>query len=323
MVPDVAGRPDVFPTDRLQANGMAVPALRSRLRHIDDRRNALTVASVWLWVALIVGGATWVGQWWTYLAAFVLICPMYARLAILMHEAAHKMLFTNKRWNDWVGTWLVAYPAFTPITLYRRGHFVHHKEEFGPDEPDIAYYAPYPCTRRSLLRRLGRDAVGISGWKNLVPLVRSTWSKPGFRRIGLSIFGVQAVLWAVMWLGTGVWWTYPLLWFLPWMTGWRVINRLRSIAEHGGMQRSDDRRATTHNVRQTLLARFWIVPYHAGWHLAHHVDMGVPWRNLPAFHAELEQAGYVTEAITYRSYWQLWKALAGADEATEVKPAAA
>jgi enoyl-CoA hydratase len=30
------------------------------------------------------------------------------------------------------------------------------------------------------------------------------------------------------------------------------------------------------------VARFWIVPYNTGWHLAHHVDMGVPWRNLPA-----------------------------------------
>jgi fatty acid desaturase len=49
----------------------------------------------------------------------------------------------------------------------------------------------------------------------------------------------------------------------------------------------------------------------------------VPWRNLPAYHAELEQAGYITPAITYPSYWALWKALSGADEATEVRPAAA
>ena len=39
---------------------------------------------------------------------------------------------------------------------------------------------------------------------------------------------------------------------------------------------------TTHVIRQSRLARFWMVPYNTGWHLAHHVDMGVPWRNLPA-----------------------------------------
>jgi len=322
MVPDATDRPGVLPTDRLLANGMAMPALRADLRRIDNTRNALSVVAVWFWVAVIIGGAVWIDRWWSYLIAFVLMGPMYARFAILMHEAAHKLLFTNKRWNDFIGKWVVAYPVFTPVQLYRRVHFAHHKDEFGPDEPDMAFYAPYPCTRRSLRRRLVRDAVGISGWKNFVPLVKNTVHKP-FRPVGLSIFAVQAVLWAVMWAATGRWWIYPVLWWLPWMTEWRVLNRLRSIAEHGGMERSPDRRATTHNVRQSLLARFFIVPYNTGWHLAHHVDMGVPWRNLPAYHEELERAGYITDAITYKSYWALWKALSSADAATEVKALAA
>ena len=197
---------------------------------------------------------------------------MYARFAILMHEAAHKLLFTNKRWNDWIGKWVVAYPVFTPVQLYRRVHFAHHKDEFGPDEPDMAFYSPYPCTRRALRRRLFRDAVGISGWKNFVPLVKNTRRKP-FRPIGLSIFGVQALLWAVMWAATGRWWIYPLLWFLPWMTEWRVINRLRSIAEHGGMERSSDRRATTHNVRQSWLGPLLDRP------LQHRLAPGAPRRH--------------------------------------------
>ena len=91
-----------------------------------------------------------------------------------------------------------------------------------------------------------------------------------------------------------------------------VLNRLRAIGEHGGMERSGDRRATTHNVSQHLLARFWFVPYNTGWHLAHHVDMGIPWRNLPRYHAELVASGYVTDAITYRSYLSLWKAATAA-----------
>ena len=36
------------------------------------------------------------------------------------------------------------------------------------------------------------------------------------------------------------------------------------------------------------------VPYNTGWHLAHHVDIGIPYRNLPALHRELEAAGWVT-----------------------------
>jgi fatty acid desaturase len=149
MVAEKAARPDVLPTDRLTDTGKARPGLRHDLRHIANARNALSVASLWFWVAVLIGGAVWIGNPLAYLAAFVLMGPMEARFAILMHEAAHKLLFTNKRANDWVGTWLVAYPVFTPIALYRRGHFAHHKEEFGPKEPDMAFYGGYRCDRRA------------------------------------------------------------------------------------------------------------------------------------------------------------------------------
>jgi fatty acid desaturase len=114
----------------------------------------------------------------------------FARLAILAHEAAHKLLFTDKRVNDWVGRWLLAYPAFVPLDAYRRSHFAHHKEEFGPNEPDLDLYVGYPITRASMRRKLVRDAVGISGWKNLKPLLRALGS-PTARPLALRIVGAQ------------------------------------------------------------------------------------------------------------------------------------
>lgn len=311
LVPDVTVRPFVLPSDRLLESGKCRPQFRQNLRSINDPRNIISVALLWAWPVGMVAVAVWTGNIVVYMAAFVLMGPVHARFAILMHEAAHKLLFTGKRYNDWVGTWLIAYPALVPINLYRRGHFAHHKEEFGPNEPDMGYYGGYRCDRRTLGRRLIRDAVGISGWKNLVPLVKSV-RYPAYRRTSFSILGVQATIWGVSWLATGRWWIYPALWLAPWMTQWRVINRLRAIAEHGGMEAGTDRRVTTHNVRQSWLARFWMVPYNTGWHLAHHVDMGIPFRNLPAFHAELERAGYVTDGLTYPNYRALWKDLSAA-----------
>jgi fatty acid desaturase len=105
-------------------------------------------------------------------------------------------------------------------------------------------------------------------------------------------------------------WVYFILWLAPYLTVWRVINRLRSIAEHGGMQRSKDRRLTTHTVKQSPISRFFVVPFHIGWHLAHHVDAGVPMAHLPKLHAELQRAGYVTGGLEYRSYLSLWRKLA-------------
>jgi fatty acid desaturase len=308
LVPNPVSLPEVLPSDRLLANGMAIPELRARYRHIDNWRNVRAVTMVWAWTLALAFAGTHLG-WAGAVAVFILMGPMHARFAILMHEAAHKLLFTNKRWNDFVGKWLIACPAFVPISLYRRSHFAHHREEFGPDEPDLAFYRGYPCTPRDLARRLTRDAIGISGWKNFKVLLQSAFKKNA-RGIALPILGVQVAMFALMWVLTGAWWAYLAFWWLPWMTQWRVLNRLRAVAEHGGMSASPDRRLTTHNVRQSLLARFWFVPYNTGWHLAHHVDMGVPWHNLPAYHEELMRAGYVVDEITFSSYFDLWRAAA-------------
>jgi fatty acid desaturase len=72
-------------------------------------------------------------------------------------------------------------------------------------------------------------------------------------------------------------------------------------------------------VRQSLWARFWIVPFNTGWHLAHHVDSGVPFQQLPNLHGELVAAGWVTPGVEYPNYRSLWRALASA-EATERLP---
>jgi fatty acid desaturase len=305
LVPSSRELPDVLPTDRLLINGMAVPELRRDYRHIDNWRNVRAVTFVWLWSAGLAYLGTHYGLW-AAIAVFILMGPMHARFAILMHESAHKLLFTKKRANDIVGKWLIAYPAFVPIGIYRRAHFAHHREEFGPDEPDMAFYSGYPCEPGDLRRRLIRDIVGISGYKNFTSILKAT-TKSSSRKVASSILLIQGALFALFWLGTGRWWAYLVFWWLPWMTQWRVLNRLRAIAEHGGMIKSDDRRLTTHDVRQHWLARFWFVPYNTGWHLAHHVDMGIPWHNLPAYHRELKAAGYVTDQITFANYFQLWR----------------
>ena len=48
MVPPAEALPLVLPTDRLNARGMAVPAVRQQFRRIHDVRNTANVVSVWL-----------------------------------------------------------------------------------------------------------------------------------------------------------------------------------------------------------------------------------------------------------------------------------
>jgi fatty acid desaturase len=307
MVPPVELRPDALPAERLTDTGRPAPELREELRRIPNLANALTVVGVYVQSFGVIALAVWISHPLAWLAAFVLMGRAFALYAILAHEAAHRLLFTVKRWNDGVGRWLLAYPAFVPFDVYRRSHMAHHKDEMGPNEPDLNLYLGYPISRASMRRKLTRDAVGISGWKNLKPLLLALRSRTG-RGVALQILATQVAI-AAAFTAYGRPELYLFLWLAPWLTVWRLINRLRAIAEHGGMIRSTDRRETTHHVEQSWLARFWMVPYNTGWHLAHHVDSGIPYRNLPRLHAELEAAGYVVPGLAYPSYRSLWRAL--------------
>ncbi len=306
MVPAAALLPDVLPTDRLNSRAMARPPLRAELRRIRNGRSALALASLGAQVFAIFAGAIWLAHPLGYVAAFVLLGRVMVCLNILGHEAVHRTLFASQKVNDWVGRWLLSYPAWVAFELYRRGHMAHHRDEMGPDEPDLALYRGYPITRASLRRKLLRDATGISGWKLVKGLLRGL-GKPRSRGVAARILGVQLAL-----LTVATVFGRPelyLLWLGPYLTQWRVANRLRAIAEHGGMIRSSDRRETTHQVRQRPLARFFMVPYHVGFHLAHHVDMGVPCWNLPRLQRELELSGWVPGSLVYPSYRSLWSKL--------------
>ena len=306
MVP--ATLPVCHETAQIRPDGRPTAAFREELRRIPSWRNAGSVLLLYVQTGLIVWASVRFAPWaWPF--AFVLMGRTFAQFASLMHEAAHRLLFADKRTNDIVGRWLLGYPAFTSTDAYRRVHMAHHRDEFGPGEPDIPLYIGYPIGRASFRRKLLRDATGRTGLKLMRELLSNARSKDArSRRTFWKIMVVQAVLLAAA-IGSGHWWLYPLLWLAPYLTVWRVINRLRSIAEHGGMQRSPDRRESTHSVRQHVPARFMLVPYRIGCHLAHHVDAGVPFRNLPLLHAALTDAGYVGPSFEYESYPAIWRAL--------------
>src|SRR5205823_7306199 len=163
-------------TELVTAAGRPTPDFREKLRRIPNARNAAAVLAVYAQTIAIVVLAVRLDNWFAWVAAFLLMGRAHAQFAALMHEAAHRLLFRNRRLNDWVGRWLLGFPAFTPIDLYRRGHMAHHRDEFGPDEPDIPLYRGYPIAADSFRRKLVRDATGRTGWKLFRGLLRGVIS---------------------------------------------------------------------------------------------------------------------------------------------------
>jgi fatty acid desaturase len=310
MVPPPSALPDALPNERFNDRGMPVRELRDELRRIPNVRNVVAVTATLLQSYGVVVAAAALNTWWAYLAAFLLMARGHVCLNILGHEAAHRLLFSNRFANDTVGR-LLGYSSYQAMLAYRRVHFAHHRDEMGPDEPDLGLYLGYPIPPDSWRRKLTRDLVGISAYKNFRGLYAS------MRKGRAEAYQVLALHVALLAVSIAV--SRPLayvVWIASWSTLWKVSNRLRAVAEHGGMMRSRDRRRTTHVIRQSLLARYWMVPYHTGWHLAHHADMAVPWTRLPRLHRELVASGWIPPQLEYPSYRAFWRAARSGDAVT-------
>lgn len=301
-------------SDLLRADGRPRPHFRDELRRIDNARNALTVGALLVAPVAVVWATALLNTWWAYVVGVVLMAVVQIRMYILHHEAAHRLLFSNRKINDVVGINILGWlPLGTGTHHYRRGHANHHRDEFGPNEPDFLLYSFYPIQRSSFRRKVRRDASGVSAYRMMKPRLTGLFTSK-HRRNSLRFFGGQVLVLALFAI-SGNALLYPLMWVLPYVTLYQIQNRLRSIAEHGGMTRSDDRRETTHHVEQHWFPQIFITPYNVGYHLAHHVDSGVPFRNLPKLQRALQDAGYLEGVTVWPNYRSLWGALRRDDQA--------
>ena len=305
--------PSFAGSDRLHPDGRPKGAFRDELRRVDDLRNALGASGAVAFPLAVVAVAVALSHPVAWVAAFLIMPIAQNRLFILHHEAAHRVLFSSRWINDLVGINLVGWLTFgTGGHGYRIGHINHHRDEFGTKEPDFGLYARYPITTASMRRKHRRDLTGVSAFR----IVRPRFQRLGevrHRRLTYWFLAGQVLVFSAFW-ATGHPWLYLLLWVLPWATLYQGLNRIRAIAEHAGMTRSDDRRRTTHHVRQSLVARLIMVPFGVGYHLAHHADMTVPYRNLPRLHAALVEDGYVGD-LEWPTYRSLWRALRSGEPA--------
>ena len=295
-------------SNRLHPDGRPKKAFRDQLRKISNFKNSFSVILSLLLPPLIV----WVSMIYSHplIWIFLILCMGIAqnRLFIIHHEAAHRLLFSNQKINDLIGIRLIGWLAFGSGSHgYRIGHIRHHRDEFGPQEPDFVLYSFYPISKSSMSRKLLRDLSGISAFRILRPRFQKLNDLRHLRLTGSFLSG-QLMIVALFWIFSNLA-MYFLLWILPWVCVYQFLNRIRAITEHGGMTQSSDRRRTTHYIRQNRLANFFFVPLNVGYHLAHHVDMLVPYRNLPLLDQALMEDGYISSDLIWPNYRSLWKAL--------------
>ncbi|MDG2333442.1 MAG: fatty acid desaturase family protein [Myxococcota bacterium] len=279
------------------------------LQRLRDGRGLFSLALNW---TIIFGSFGLVAAWTnplTILVAIFLIGGRQLGLAIFMHDASHYALFGNRRFNDWAGNWLAAYPIWGDLAPYRPYHLRHHAHTWTEKDPDLSLATPFPVSRESLRRKIWRDLSGQTGWKRAV----ATWRRDlershgkvrrtdggGIHRLkgvvvsNAVIFGILAAAGHPEFYG---------LWVVAWLTSYSFAMRVRAIAEHSMPSDRDSEFGNTRTVLPAWWERLLLAPNRVNYHLEHHLLMRVPHYNLPRMHERLRERGVLNDALVVRGY---------------------
>lgn len=234
-------------------------------------------------------------------------------LFVIAHDAAHYLLYENRRLNDLVGRACATVQGLSMCT-YRVIHRMHHNNLYGELDPDTALHGGYPRGRAYLVRKLLKDLTGLTAWKTyayflggapglntqtnvaLRPLDDTSGKLKDEARLDRNTVIVFHVAVLILFAASGYLVQYLVLWILPLATIVQAILRLRAIAEHGAT--TDFSSPLT--AARTNLAPAWlewlIFPHHVNYHIEHHLYASVPHYNLPELHREMASRGVLEGA---------------------------
>lgn len=279
------------------------------IKEKQDWRNVLSISSNWLQMSSAMALFFFYPNVLTFVVALVIIGSRQFALAVLAHDAAHNLLFSNNKVNDWAGQWFCAYPIFQDNRVYRPYHLKHHRHTETEDDPDLVLSSPFPINKRSFIRKVFRDLTGITGvrryWGSLSSIFRTkgdnVFDKISKTSNKLHGFLISNVIIFILISTTMHWSLFLLLWWLPSFTYYSLIIRIRNISEHAVTPGNNDF-DNTRTTKSTVLTRFFMVPHNVNYHLEHHLFTRCPWYNLPKAHSMMIENGYEDKMCLETSY---------------------
>lgn len=274
-----------------------------------------------VWAVIISAGAFFIAfpNPITFIFAVLIIGSRQHGLSILVHEAAHGVLFKTRALNEWVGKYLLAAPYGGNMLLYRKYHLQHHKYAQSERDPDLALSSKYPVSKESLKRKFIRDITGQTFLRLRIAQFKSARLK-AVGKDAIKIEGAEAFETGSPWPSiianiimfsalslAGVWWAYFALWVLPLATWFFLVIRLRNIAEHAMTTFDENPLTHARTVKVNLLERIFFAPYWVNYHVEHHAYMFIPCHKFPALHKALHKAGWAKDMEIQKGYASVLK----------------
>jgi fatty acid desaturase len=286
------------------------------LTQLSAWRSSLAIIQTLAVLTAVICAAVYSGAVVVMGVAVILIAPLQHAMFILVHEAAHYRLFETRWLNDLVGR-LLGMAGGISLCTYRVIHRLHHNHLYGANDPDVALHGGYPRGKAYLLKKLGKDLLGLTAYKNygyffgnpaintesdttLKSLHDTSPHLLGAARQDRWVVAAFHLVMPAAMFAVGWGWYYLVLWVLPLVTGLQMILRLRAICEHGAVIDTASPLLAARTNHANAVLRFFLFPHHVNYHLDHHLYPAVPHYRLPALHEALRGKGVLEGAEVRR-----------------------
>lgn len=279
-----------------------------RLSQLRAWRGCASIAADWF----VIGAAFASALCWPHpalwIVAALLVASRQHALLIIMHDAAHYRLLPSRFWNDRISNWFLAWPLLVTTEGYRQNHLAHHRYLNTDADPDWVRKQghsewEFPKTRWQFWRLLLRDLLG-GGILDQLGAIGNLSRDPSSQDRSRAALVERLAYYSLLAAGITLlgWWLPVLcLWFAPAFTVLPVILRIRSIAEHFGVEQQCEL-DSSRNMHPALWERLTVAPHNVGFHLDHHLFPSVPFYHLPQLHQALcRQPGYTQSSHQSRS----------------------
>jgi len=263
---------------------------------------------------------------------FYLICSLYIAsrkhsLGVIMHDGIHYRIAKNKKLNDIITNFLIAYPLIGTLKNARTVHFKHHQNPNTDDDPDWIVKQNkewiFPQKKLTFLFNIFKYCFGIHVIINFISK-KSLKTKFEYFLRSLTCYFVTLnkspngyiyifsyTILAIMLCYLNLFYYFFIFWLLPNFLWLPFLSRLRTICEHFGIEEN-----VKHSYELTrtmyptcidkyLLSANWNMTYH----IDHHLYPTIPSYNIKKLHDIIKNSPeYKNNAhITKNGYYGVFK----------------
>lgn len=284
------------------------------LSQLNTYKSCLALVCDWL----IVGIFIYVCELWFnpifYMITILIIAGRQHAALVIVHEAAHFRISPKAWFNDLISDYFAAYPVLFDTHKYRLNHSKHHRFLNTDRDPDWIRKIPlrqwqFPLPISYVFRTYPKFLFvkGPLEWlilslnfSGIVPISKLLGSYAQRKELVKRLVYYSVVAGIISYMN--LWQELLLYWFVPLFFVFPTFQRIRSVAEHFGLEHNHELNSSR-NVLAPWYETILFAPHNSNYHLTHHLFPAIPFYNLKKMNNFLmEDKAYCKLAHQNQSY---------------------